>query len=64
VFWPNPERVATAGTTALRLNRLIVPTQGSREARHPWALGRNRFAVEVPRVIYQLHFQIDKFYNK
>ena len=32
-------------TTALRLDPYHTPTQGSREARQPWAEGRNRIAV-------------------
>ena len=32
---------------ALRLDPVIALTQGSREARQPWAVGRNRFAVGV-----------------
>jgi hypothetical protein len=42
----NPERVAPADATALRLNRAFNPvTQGSRSGK-PWALRRNRFAVK------------------
>ena len=37
----------TTTTTPLGLFSFSLLSQGSREARQPWALGRNRFAVRL-----------------